>query len=691
MSIQKQLAHQMHMSLKKVSVWFKVMLALLILLWAAPASAKVIDADLNKGDPQLLTLLTDAPRISALTLSSDGHYLSALLRQDDGDSRVAVWRSSGSIVAAEELPYRRPDINWLSWVGGGRLLISLKENGLVIYDAHTARLRPLIDPLADLEGGTAGPRPNDLPPVLLSTLPDDDASILLQWEDPAVPGYPAVYKVDAVKGTSEKVMGAWRPIIRWWASPNGNIELGEGYRARRQLFFGRRAGGEWAKISDRDFFRGPAHTLLSVDAGGATAAVIAAIDSNTRDLWRMDTRTGQFIAKLASHPKFDISSAFYDPVSSNLTGASYWEGGAQRLYFREGDEGRLKGLATQIGVKHLSLTAASRNGSVRLYRSRANWRPFRYFVVGARSHDGQTADASDDVRVESHATDIYEVTYPDPAQKHSAPTYPEITNKSVWIPLKGRSKRGLGPMHALLSQPKESANGKAIVMVHGGPVRRVNDTYSPLVSWLVANGYTILRPNFRGSSGFGEKWRRAGYAQWGEDMQDDVRTAAEWLVNAGFADKKDMCVMGGSYGGYAALLSSIKDDDLFSCAISLNGVTSVSGLVEYLKANRFNLLTIPRIQGKLSRRSLIKRSPLYRADLVRLPVLMLHATEDLNVPFRQGKNMAAALAKYEKEFDFIVLEGAEHQLKRARDRRTYFQSALNFLDRYLDSESANRP
>ena len=222
-----------------------------------------------------------------------------------------------------------------------------------------------------------------------------------------------------------------------------------------------------------------------------------------------------------------------------------------------------------------------------------------------------------------------------------------------------------------------------MVLVHGGPVRRVSNSFSGVVSWLTANGYTVLQPNFRGSSGFGEEWRRAGYARWGTDMQDDVRTAAQWMLDAGYAERGKMCVMGGSYGGYAALWSAIRDDDLFECAISLNGVTSVPHLVKFLELGRFHLLSVPRIRGKLSIRTLRSRSPLDRAKLVRLPVLLLHATRDANVPFEQVVQMAKALRVHEKDHEWIVLKGSEHQLRRPQDRRTYYEASLKFLKKHI--------
>lgn len=605
-------------------------------------------------DDALLVQLTNSPRISAASLSTYGHYISALVGRPDGDAQLAVWRAFKPLESADFLPYTWSEIDGLAWIGEGRLLLILRDYGLVLYDAHIGRLRPLID--------SGGPG-SDLAPVLLSALPDDPRHILMQWEDPAVPGYPAVFRVNAITGVAEKIMGAWRPVIRWWASPTGDVELGESYRGRRQQFYARRAEGNWEQISDNDYFREDPISLVTVEAGGATAAVISGHAGDKRSLWRMDTRTGEFLRELAAREDFDIDAAIIDPVSDLVVGATYVDDGLEQIIWQADFRAGVQAAARSIGTKNIELVSRSRDGRVTLFRSRDNWRPNRYYLM------------------ETAAETLVEI-----APDRSADALPRPHKRGVHIALKGKHTKGLGPMHALLSTPENGSTGKAVVLVHGGPVSRVSDTFSPLVSWLTANGYSVLQPNFRGSSGFGEAWRRAGYARWGTDMQDDVRTAAEWMLETGHARPGRMCVMGGSYGGYAALMSSIKDDDIFECAISLNGVTSVEQLVSFLSVRRFNLLSIPRIKGDLSMRSLRRRSPLDRADLVRLPVLLLHATRDANVPFDQGAYMAKALSAQNKEFEFIVLKGSEHQLKRAPDRRTYFEASLRFLERYVGGD-----
>lgn len=618
-----------------LSLWIG---AQLVLGWV-PAAAR---------DGALLDVLVRAPYLAAPSISADGHFLSALIRQKKGTSNVTVWRAAGAFSAAETLPYRRLEVRWMAWVGGGRLLMSLREKGLVLYDAHVKRLRPLI------EGG--GPRPDELPPVLLSHLPDDPTTILMQWEDPGQPGFPAVYRVNAISGQSQKIVSAWKPVIRWYASPEGEVHLGEGYKGRRQYLYARRSDGSWDAISRKDYFSGPAHSVLAVETGGATALVLSAHAANTRELWRLDIATGKMQKRLAGHKIYDISSALIDPVTDVAVGATYVAEALTSIVWQEKQRAGLAEVAKRIGAEHVMQILSSRDGRRSLYKSASRNRPSKYYLLD-RETDALSALPYDD----------------------SVALMPLIETVGVAIDVPKIRQR----MHALLSYAKDGLTGKTIVLIHGGPVSRVRDRFTPYVSWLVANGYNVLRPNFRGSSGYGERWRKSGYVEWGRRMQSDVRAAGEWLVDEGINEAGDMCIAGGSYGGYAALLSSLKDDDLFACAFSLNGVTSLPHLIAYLSQNRFHELTVPRILGRLSARSLRRRSPLNRVSLVRMPVMMLHSTLDRNVPYRQGLMMAEALAKHGKNYQFVPLKGAAHQLKREAERRVHFESSSSFFNKYL--------
>lgn len=631
---------------------------------AAEWGAFAGDAD-GKGD--LLDRLVAHPPLAGVALSMDGHYVSAFVAHGE-DQRLVVARVDSLVqdeihphggpeaaAARTDLGLDREDVRWMAWVGGGRLLLAGKDYGLRVYDAHTASLSDLID-LEDPEGEA-------LLPSLLTPLPDDPRHALLQWSDAEKPSYPAVYRLNVVTGAARKVTGAWQPVVRWWASPEGEVALGEAYVGREHRLYGRSSEPDgavsgWRLLRKGDVFDDPAFVPLTVEAGGATVTMLSGHAGDTRTLWRVSARTGEPLLQLASHERYDIAAAISDPVSDLVVGATLDEDGPRDILWQEDIAALNERIAKALGVDRVRLVTASRDGMRWLVRVPApdTWPAYYIF-----DRDGDRL-----LRLSQPAV------------------YAKAGTRSVWIPLKSRRSARRGDlMHGLLSLPREGPSGRGVILIHGGPVSRVRLGYQPLVTWLTANGYAVLQPNFRGSSGFGDAWRRAGYGEWGGRMQKDIAVAARWMIAEGHVKSGLLCAMGGSYGGYAALMAVIRQERFFECAVSLNGVTLISGLIAYLETQRFHALSVPRIRGRLNPWKMAWRSPLHRAKDIERPVLLLHATQDANVPFAHSRQLADTLTELKKPHEFIALQGAEHVLRKPSYRRTYYEAAVRFLDRHI--------
>ncbi len=639
------------------------------------AYANTFPQQLLADQDKFLRTVTAHADVMSMSLSNDGHFLAGLIPRPKSPDilDINVWRTLEENWQhpknRERLPYVREDIQWLSWIGGGRLLLSLRQKGLVLYDAHTKRLRPLI------EGFT--PRPGELLPLLLAQLVHDPQNLIMQWEDPDVKGFPAVYRVNALDGSSEKIIGAFKPVVRWWAAPDGQIYLGEGYKSEKHYVFGRGTGGGWQQIIMRDYFDDPLFSILSVESAGATALVLSAegvlgnknAPDDKRALWRMDTRTGEMLTKLASDKRFDVQGALIDPVSYRTVGHEVVRLRRDTHILQPALRKKIQSVREILGLSntdHIIQTSVSFDGAVRLYKISPLY-SHAYYAV--QSNNSATLKLYGFRRAFSH-----------------------YSTDGVWIPVKAKRKKvqsRLPPMHAVLSVPKAGPTGKAVVIPHGGPVRRANGNYKPLVSWLTKQGYTVLLPNFRGSLGYGRRWRQDGYAEWGGVMQDDLRSAALWLIESGYARPDQTCSVGGSYGGYASMMAVIKDADVFQCGVSLNGVMSLPMLVEDYQSKRFASLIVPRVRGRLSERRLMRLSPLHLAKIMNVPVLILHGTQDNNVTFLHSHLMAARLGKYNKDFTFIPIEGAGHSLTQPRDRQIYYRETLLFLERHIGNKFTN--
>jgi dipeptidyl aminopeptidase/acylaminoacyl peptidase len=159
-------------------------------------------------------------------------------------------------------------------------------------------------------------------------------------------------------------------------------------------------------------------------------------------------------------------------------------------------------------------------------------------------------------------------------------------------------------------------------------------------------GYAVLQVNFRGSSGYGEDFKYAGYHEWGGKMQDDVTDATLWAIEQKIASKDNICIYGASYGGYAALMGAVREPTLYKCAASYAGVTDLqlmfkTGDIRYSNTGRTYL------HESLGddEADLRERSPVNHAADIQVPVLIIHGKEDWRADFEHATRMHDALEK----------------------------------------------
>jgi dienelactone hydrolase len=229
-----------------------------------------------------------------------------------------------------------------------------------------------------------------------------------------------------------------------------------------------------------------------------------------------------------------------------------------------------------------------------------------------------------------------------------------------------RARDGL-ELPVLVTQPAGGLKGKAptIVLVHGGPnVRGTHWAWERNAQFLASRGYLVLEPEFRGSTGYGWQLFRAGWKQWGLAMQDDLADTLAWAVKQGWADPGRACIMGASYGGYAAMMGAVTQADLFKCAVNWVGVTDIglmgsihwSDLDEQWKQfGMKRLVADPVADAEQMRRT----SPLLRAKEIRIPLLMAYGGEDVRVPIQHGADMKAAL-RPDQPLEWVVYPDEGH-------------------------------
>ena len=180
-------------------------------------------------------------------------------------------------------------------------------------------------------------------------------------------------------------------------------------------------------------------------------------------------------------------------------------------------------------------------------------------------------------------------------------------------------------------------------------------------------------------------FEEAGRKQWGQSMQDDITDGTHWAVAQGLADPKRICIVGGSYGGYAALMGAAKEPTLYRCALSFNGVTDLPALLRSERRYIGGKFTT-RFIGDLwkDRGMLAANSPVNLAAQISVPVLLVHGEDDRIVSVKQSRAMHKAMQKRGgSKVTYVELPGGDHSLTNYANRITFAEESTRFLANHL--------
>ena len=253
-------------------------------------------------------------------------------------------------------------------------------------------------------------------------------------------------------------------------------------------------------------------------------------------------------------------------------------------------------------------------------------------------------------------------------------------------PIKYRARDGLElPGYLTLPRGREAKRLPLIVLPHGGPFARDEWSYSPLVQFLANRGYAVLQPQFRGSIGYGKDFVSRGYGEWGKRMQDDIDDGVDWLARTGQVDPKRVCIVGASYGGYAAMWGAIRNPERYRCAASWAGVSDVEAMLRYDR----KIFSAPRYfrewrtkvagEGKFDPAAI---SPIRFADRLKTPIFIAHGEKDDNVLPKQSRDMVAALTKAGRSVTSAFYEDSSHDFDSNADFEDWLKRLEAFLARH---------
>ena len=225
--------------------------------------------------------------------------------------------------------------------------------------------------------------------------------------------------------------------------------------------------------------------------------------------------------------------------------------------------------------------------------------------------------------------------------------------------------------------------------MHGGPwVRGTDLTWQAEAQFLASRGYRVLEPEFRGSEGYGFQLFRAGWKEWGHAMQDDLVDAVEWAAKQGLIDRDRVCIVGSSYGGYAALMGLITHPAAYRCAASFAGVTDIELMYsiswsDISQASRQYSMPVLIGDPVQDADRLAKASPLKRVAEIKVPVLLTHGAADRRVPLVHAQRFGDAAKRAGVDIEQVIYTGVGHGFVDPAKEAEHFGRVERFLEKSL--------
>lgn len=261
-------------------------------------------------------------------------------------------------------------------------------------------------------------------------------------------------------------------------------------------------------------------------------------------------------------------------------------------------------------------------------------------------------------------------------------------------PVKFKARDGL-LLHGYLTVPQGADNKRLpmVMLVHGGPFARYIWNYNRHVQFLANRGYAVLQVNYRGSSGYGRAFMEKAVGEFAGKMHTDLIDGVNWAVQQGIADPDHVAIVGGSYGGYATLVGMTMTPETFACGIDIVGPADLESLTRdfppYWKPFNYRWLKyVGNPDNPADVKRMRRQSPLYYADRLQKPLLIVQGANDVRVKQQQSDRMVEALRGAGKPVDYMVIAGEGHRIRHWKNRLKVYRATEDFLAECLNGRSS---
>ena len=491
---------------------------------------------------------------------------------------------------------------------------------------------------------------------IVHTLPDDPEHIVVAASSHQ---FNEAHRVNVINGRFRRITKSPVRRSRFVADPSGKIAFAIGTNAQFAQEVHLKRGNKWELLETSTFgtetwtpfANGPAtDTYLTWDSRGGGTRGLGLFDVKTRAhrmLYQFDEVDVGSVYRDAAYRVYAVRTDLHFPAIHYLNDSHPLARIRQNLSRSYPEDFVFFTSATRDNTQVIALVQGDRN-------------PGKFILVDMKT---KTVE------------DLFAFK-PNLSREMLAPVTP--------IEIKARDG---STVYGYLTSAAETARpGPMIVYVHGGPHGpRDYWGYDPAVQLMAANGAHVLQVNFRGSGGYGLEYEKAGYGEWGGLMQDDLTDATRWAIAAKVADPARICIFGGSYGAYAALMGAVQEPDLYRCAVGTAGIYDLTIMDSKgdVSDSVAGIAYLREILGD-DEDALKVRSPVHQADRIKASVMLVHGGRDRRAPIAHAQRMRKALQAAGQEVVWLTDGRQGHGFAGVTAQVELYEQIGAFLSEHLE-------
>ena len=624
--------------------------------------------------------------MSDAMISPDGSAVAVLVRNTAGRRQLAVLDTADlhkyKIVAS----LADFDVSWAAWADAKTLVLSLwdesesafeqRGSGLYAVGSDGEGFRTLINFRGkNMETGTMI-KAHSLDPYRYTfgqTLHDGSGDIVVyHWNETLkLYGYGSEWtgntpvRMNVHTGALHEMGDKWPDhVFRWTIDGEGRARAAMQRKEGTTTLLTIDDSGAWkARSSSASYKRRIGEpALYAIGADGQVFVEMLHGDDGTQALYRYDMATGKpEDLPLVSAKGFDIDGSLVEDYHAHkVLGVHYDADAAGTAWF----DPAMKALQAKVDAKLPGLISqidpADCGCAQRVLVTSHSDRQPDLFSLYDRSDDSLIPFGSS--RPAIHARQMADTDF---------------------VRIKARDGHDL-PLY--VTKPHGKGPWPTVVLVHGGPsLRGWHWAWDPESQFLASRGYLVVKPEFRGSDGYGAALESAGHRQWGLKMQDDIADATVWAAQQGLEDPKRTCIAGGSYGGYATLMGLVRYGDLYRCGVAFAAVTDINLMYDVYWSDageEYKSFGMPELIGDRTAdaEQLKATSPLLQASHITRPLLLAHGGIDRRVPIIHATKLLNTLEANHAPVTWIEYKDEGHGWSKPETRIAFYERVQQFLD-----------